>query len=223
MIKIKKANYKEKICTKCDKLYKPISSTQEWCKSCLEKTCLWCAKIFQIRSKAHENRAKFCSQECKKMHWKTNMVGEKAPNLKEGQRLNTIKNECKFCSKEYYTNLTHLKSSKFCCRKCFDNYNSKHRRGENSSNWKGGIAIPRNTIMIRREYKEWRAKVFERDNYTCQQCGDNKGGNLNAHHIKEYAKYKELRHDVNNGITLCKHCHKKVHGYKLDIQSELTK
>ena len=60
------------------------------------------------------------------------------------------------------------------------------------------------------EYKEWRTKVFERDKYTCQHCNQ-VGGDLNAHHIKPFAKYKELRFEVSNGLTLCVECHKKEH------------
>lgn len=78
--------------------------------------------------------------------------------------------------------------------------------------------------MVSREYKKWRKTVFARDNYTCQICGDNQGGNLRAHHIKPYSEYPELRHDVDNGITLCENCHIKLHKKsELDIQSELQK
>lgn len=61
-----------------------------------------------------------------------------------------------------------------------------------------------------KKYKDWRNDVFERDNYTCQKCGE-KGGELNAHHIKSWANYKEKRFDLDNGLTLCVECHKKVH------------
>lgn len=60
------------------------------------------------------------------------------------------------------------------------------------------------------EYSEWRNKVFKRDNYTCQICGQT-GGDLNAHHKKSFKNYPKQRLNVNNGITLCIKCHKKVH------------
>jgi hypothetical protein len=60
-------------------------------------------------------------------------------------------------------------------------------------------------------YIEWRLAVYEKDNYTCQKCGDNKGGNLEAHHIESYANNKGLRTTVLNGATLCVPCHKDFH------------
>ena len=67
---------------------------------------------------------------------------------------------------------------------------------------------PRQGISF--EYNEWRKAVFKRDDYTCQRCGK-RGGRLQAHHIKAWAKYPDLRYDVANGITYCVECHKQHH------------
>lgn len=60
------------------------------------------------------------------------------------------------------------------------------------------------------KYKSWRNGVFNRDNYTCQHC-NNVGGELNAHHIKSWKDYKNLRFKIENGITLCLGCHRIEH------------
>lgn len=75
-------------------------------------------------------------------------------------------------------------------------------------------------------YGIWRKNVFERDNYTCQHCGDNRGGNLKAHHLDSWDWCREKRLEVDNGITLCDLCHKQFHdeyGYgKNTIQQFIT-
>lgn len=62
-------------------------------------------------------------------------------------------------------------------------------------------------------YTDWRTSVFMRDGFKCQICGQ-VGGNLNAHHIKSYKNYIDVRYDVNNGVTLCEKCHRKIHKEK---------
>jgi len=82
--------------------------------------------------------------------------------------------------------------------------------GKNNWNWKGGITPERTKIWHSLEYKKWRESVYQRDNYTCQKCGDN-SGHLIPHHIESFADYPNLRFDINNGITLCKRCHTYFH------------
>ena len=82
--------------------------------------------------------------------------------------------------------------------------------GVNCYRWKGGITPINTAIRNSPEYKLWRTAVFQRDHYTCIWCGDNRGGNLEADHIKPFATYPELRFAIDNGRTLCKNCHKKT-------------
>jgi len=57
-------------------------------------------------------------------------------------------------------------------------------------------------------YVRWRKKVYFRDNHSCQLCGSKRL--LEAHHIKRWSDFPQLRFDPNNGVTLCRACHKKV-------------
>ncbi len=78
--------------------------------------------------------------------------------------------------------------------------------GENHPRWKGGITPFNLKERHKEEYVEWRNKVFERDNYTCQDC-KMRGGYLHAHHLKKWSDFPELRFIVDNGLTLCSKCH----------------
>ena len=89
----------------------------------------------------------------------------------------------------------------------------KGKRGDQCNNWQGGKTPEAIRIRHSAEYRQWRMKVFLRDNFTCQFCnarnhiGLGKGIILEAHHIKSFAKFPELRFVVENGVTLCKDCH----------------
>lgn len=78
-------------------------------------------------------------------------------------------------------------------------------RGEHHHNWRGGITSINAQIRNSPEYARWRAEVFKRDNYTCQECGS-RGKDLVADHIKPFALFPELRFELSNGRTLCKEC-----------------
>ena len=63
------------------------------------------------------------------------------------------------------------------------------------------------------QYRNWRKEVLKRDRYKCTICNSSK--DLEAHHIKEFSKYRNLRFKVSNGLTLCKRCHKLMHKKKV--------
>ena len=81
------------------------------------------------------------------------------------------------------------------------------KKGILHPNWKGGKSKRKHPFDKR--YKKWRIAVFARDNFTCLICRK-VGGYLEAHHIKSWADYSRLRYKINNGITLCRECHKLI-------------
>ena len=107
--------------------------------------------------------------------------------------------------------------------------------GKKHPNWQGGISRFNDIIRNMNQNKDWIKAIFRKNNYTCQVCNI-RGGNLEAHHIISFSKilndflnkYNSLSitknryqlrklaitfnmfWDINNGITLCKKCHKEV-------------
>ena len=86
---------------------------------------------------------------------------------------------------------------------------SLSKQGKNNPNWKGGRSPENKRVRMSADFKEWRRKVFERDNYTCQDCRQ-RGGELHPDHIKQFAYFPELRFELSNGRTLCRKCHLKT-------------
>jgi len=143
---------------------------------------------------------------------------------------------CKECGKEFMAFWAEIKRGnvKYCSRQCFkDDWHSlfngssgakgKHwthtkeykkklslsRMGDKNPNYIYGGTTKRRS-KGNKSTRWWRVAVFERDDFTCQECGK-RGGSLNAHHIQYWALYPKLRFIVRNGVTLCVGCHKYVH------------
>lgn len=65
-------------------------------------------------------------------------------------------------------------------------------------------------------YKIWHASVKKRDGGKCK-WPDCKRKGREVHHIIPYSSAPHLRYTVENGILLCKTCHKKVKGKENDF------
>jgi 5-methylcytosine-specific restriction endonuclease McrA len=57
--------------------------------------------------------------------------------------------------------------------------------------------------------QEWSNEIIRIANNECERCGATK--DLQAHHIKPVKTHPHLQADLDNGVCLCKDCHKKVH------------
>lgn len=84
-----------------------------------------------------------------------------------------------------------------------------HAAGENNPGYIDGRYPENRRQRNTMEYARWRQQVFERDAYTCRQCGI-RGVRLHADHIKPFATHPRLRFELDNGRTLCVSCHRKT-------------
>ncbi len=170
-------------------------------------------------NKIHKDTFLYRNKKCKSCIMKKKFNG----NYKDGRTLKDY--FCIDCNKKVWMN------SKYC-KKCM----GLNQCGKNNYNWKGGITSLWQLIRELYESKDWRKEVFQRDNYTCQECGDNQGGNLEAHHKKRfsiilqeflnyYSQFSIIEDketlvrlaitwkdfwDLDNGQTLCNDCHKLI-------------
>lgn len=119
---------------------------------------------------------------------------------------------CRDCS----FRLGYISSNKFLdwCGISLDNFHAGINLDGRIEIWQGKATPPWERSPKRQrstpQYIGWRIDVFERDDYTCQKCGQ-RGGTLNAHHIKPFARHKKLRYAIDNGLTLCEECHRAEH------------
>lgn len=195
----------------------------------MEKECLYCKKLFTKKVncslKDWENR-RYCSKECytksmkgiiplcvvpKGTHlspqsefkkgmtpWNKGTKGLMAkPKPKQTRK-------CMECGKEVELFPCRIKRFKFCSRACCAKHNLSGKKHWNFKNWKTNKLI---LLRSSKEYADWRKKILERDNFTCQECGQI-GGKLHVDHIKPFAYFPKERFNLNNGRTLCIECHK---------------
>lgn len=179
----------------------------------MNKVCPTCKKKFNKPAseslKAWLLRHKYCSRKCyiswmkgKDLLGKNRRIGEPWNKGKKLPWLTKVKptKNCKQCGKLFEVKPYRLEIAMFCSSLC---------RTDNANH---GITPINEKIRKSLKYEVWRKLVFKRDKYTCQECGFI-GGYLNAHHIKSFSKYPELRLDINNGTTLCTKCHKLTDTY----------
>ena len=109
-----------------------------------------------------------------------------------------------------YTTFNNFRQG-YRCRRCEE----ERRIGEGNARWNPNLTDEQRKENESRQkdpkVREWRKKVFQRDNFCCQICGSNKSGTLNVHHLNSWDWCIEERFNVENGITLCKYCHDNFH------------
>lgn len=184
-----------KKCEICNQEFVAISSNHLYCDKCRFSRCIVCGNKILIKPKA-KHFCKFCSKNCYHKYQKGRKIPKdivkKIADSNRGRKTGGFV-YCLQCKKKTYKYPSDLRfSRKFCSFKCFLRYVSENASPKRTNKGKD---------------KKWKKDVYRYDNYTCWICGE-KGGKLNAHHLKSWAKYPKLRYKISNGVTLCKFCHK---------------
>ena len=192
-----------------------------WREELHHQVCVQCGAIFE-----HSRMRKFCSSKCgyenkrRRIMFECEYCGAEAEQ-REYDYNRTVHHYCSYeCSHkahgELYSGDNHwITGTKFSLehRKKIGNAH----RGEKNYQWKGGVKSENERIRNSMEYKDWRTSVFERDNYTCQNCLSRNGNGhkirLEAHHWLPFHMYVSGRFEINNGHTLCVDCHNDFHSF----------
>ena len=214
-VKLKKHNFCDKECYKKNmgKYSKGKNNIQDNTQVFI---CDHCGNEFKRVPNQNKGKKKYCSRDC---------YYEVIQNKPKTQ---LIALNCPVCASGFEVWKSKLSYTKdnYCSRKCANiGFGIKYSR-ENSPCYNSNITDEeRERQRHTPKNNNWRNAIYERDNYTCQCCGDNKGGNLRAHHILNYSEYLELRYEMENGIVFCESCHVRFHniyGYKNNNKEQLN-
>jgi hypothetical protein len=171
----------------------------------IEKQCLFCHSKFFVK-KSHSD-TKFCSRKCYGANRKGKTKYEIFKNPEEWtkKRITSLTGQKRPKTSETLKKLGHKPPSQLGKK-----FTKEHRRNMSLAQGGTGIPLKKYSHLRDKRYLNWRSDIFQRDNWICQTCGK-RGGILHPHHIKQWAKFSELRYKIDNGITLCKECHILVH------------
>lgn len=191
----------------------------------LQKKCLTCGKVYVIAFKYRKQ--KFCSRKCFHENVEVRQAMSNA-RLKNPMRY-WLGKKRSFKDRRNISKATKIAMKDPIILQKVRKANLG-RCGELANNWQGGRTKIRNLLGSLYKYKEWRKAVFERDNWTCQDCGikSKKGLGytvyLQAHHVKHCWRILQDNNitnsqeaincnklwDLDNGMTLCRDCHNKI-------------
>ena len=193
----KPMNRQSKICHICYRtgIIKPMNYIRE--------VCPVCGTEFSVHiSQKLRGQGIYCSRSCARSG---------SPTRKKTKPLV----RCYECGKEFEKYkceiVKNIGDLHFCSPACW----YKHNTRENHYLWSGG-QNERNNF----ESQAWRRKIWNRDKGRCRVC--NATTEMEAHHIKPFGKYPEIRWDINNGILLCHECHSKTFQHESEYETLFT-
>lgn len=175
--------------------------------------CIVCEKPYY--SKPHKlEESKFCSRECKGKWNSQNAIGVNGYNYKYG-RSELVDYDCDLCGEtfqiEQYKLVREIGEQHFCSSECLSNFRQglALNNGRVRKAWNHIEGRCKNLGISTADYLKWKRECLRRDSHSCRLCGSR--DLLCTHHGVPVKERPDLALDVNNGITLCGKCHRKVH------------
>lgn len=187
----------------CANKYRSNNPDNVW----TDVTCVQCGKSFSKRTyRIKQGQRIYCGYDCRRA-WQ-----------RDNRHLFHVCLTCEICGSEFSRSRYFVevrKDARFCSRKCLDRFNSLNKRGELNTNWRGG--------HIDDYGPTWSSQsrlARNRDKNICQLCSaTDEHRNLDVHHITPFRVFEfarglnnndEIANRLENLITLCRKCHKKV-------------
>lgn len=189
--------------------------------------CDSCGVLFYKRpDKVRKHKNNFCSNSCKTEFKKTSVVLQCAECGKDillnPFRIGRVKSnycsvecsnigrvtktvvQCDICGREVTRHQSELRrnSHSYCSKECFSIGSTSTRE---KPPWEETQSLRKTS-----NYKDWRNNVMRDRGFCCERCGSI-GGQMNLHHVKSFARYKDLQMEEDNVALLCEKCHKEFH------------
>jgi 5-methylcytosine-specific restriction endonuclease McrA len=174
----------------------------------VSKKCKICGKTYRT-TPFRASRGSFCSKECMYKWMSKNLSGKNSANWKD-----KVAKICDNCGNTYEV-IPCLENRRFCSNECRWAWFS----GENNPRWKGG-----HEPYYGPNWRVQRRRARDKDNYTCQICGEKENGQAHdAHHIIPFRRfgldnYKEANR-LGNLTTLCRPCHLKIENELMGLKT----
>lgn len=191
--------------------------------------CAQCgAEVVRDRAKIRRNSQSFCSRKCYELWKSQHMRGQLNSNWKP-----KVRTTCATCGVPVERPPSRVGEAErrrhFCCKACKTEWMRIRLSGENSPHWKGGNS-PK---YYGPNWNQQKRAARERDGYCCQVCGVPQsalGKSLDVHHITPFRQFGYVpgendsfleANDLNNLISLCHTCHKRVEARAIPLQPPL--
>jgi len=167
------------------------------------RSCKRCDDKFRVhQSQTRDGEGIYCSRSCARSGSRTK------PRLR-------IVVSCSLCCAKIERRPCEIRRSitkfHFCCSSHWYEFIS----GPAHWAWSGG----KSERGLRR-YRRWRQTVIRRDGGICRLCKS--GKNVEAHHIKPWRLFPSLRFKTDNGLALCRACHRPMAGHEAEYAEALA-